>query len=154
LSARKSDKTKKKREAGSIRQSIFVEASPEEVYEALTDPKRHSEFTGSPATGAPRVGGVFTAWEGYITGRHIELQKGKKIVQEWSTSEWPEGHPPSRLEFTMTRKEDGTQLTMFQTSVPAEQVEEYRSGWIENYWDPLREYFSRRKTRKPKSAGK
>jgi activator of HSP90 ATPase len=129
---------------GSIRQTVFLRADPIEVYEALLDPAKHSEFTGSPATGSKRVGSAFTAWDGYITGRYIALEKGKRIVQEWKTTEWPEGYPPSRLEFIVVAKKNGSQLTMKQSSVPAEQVERYRSGWVENYWDPLREYFEKR----------
>jgi uncharacterized protein YndB with AHSA1/START domain len=59
------------------------------------------------------------AWDGYISGKNIELVKGKKIVQEWTT-EWPAGYPPSRLEFTLTVKGGGTQLKMVHSRVPAD----------------------------------
>ena len=136
---------RKSLKVGSIRQTVFVKADPVEVYEALVDPGKHSEFTGSPASGSRRVGGLFTAWDGYITAKNIELEKGKRIVQDWKTSEWPEGYPPSRLEITLAAKKNGTQLTMNQSRVPAEQVEKYRGGWVESYWDPLKEYFSGKK---------
>jgi hypothetical protein len=32
--------------------------------------------------------------------------------------------------------------------VPAEQAEEYRQGWIDNYWDLLKEYFLKKKRSK------
>lgn len=124
---------------------MFLEASPSEIYEALTDPKKHSRFTGSPASGTQRAGREFTAWDGYITGKNIVLQKGKRIVQDWRTSEWPEGYPPSRLELTLSAKGDGTQLLMRQSAVPLEQLDNYRSGWIESYWEPLKAYLSSRK---------
>jgi uncharacterized protein YndB with AHSA1/START domain len=130
---------------GSIRQTIFIQASPDEVYDALVDPKKHSEFTGSPATSEMRVGGKFTAWDDYITGKHLELVRAKKIVQEWKTTEWPNGYPPSRLQFTLSRMKGGTELKMFHSKVPAEQVAEYREGWVESYWDPLKEYFPKKK---------
>ena len=122
-----------------------VNASPAEIYQALMDPKKHAKITGSPASISRNVGGKFTAWDGYIFGKNLELEPGKRIVQEWTTTEWPEGYPPSRLEFVLTKKEGGTQLSMHQTNVPPEQVESYRSGWIENYWDPLKEHFSKKK---------
>ncbi len=104
---------------GTIRQRILIPSiPPEEVYNALIDPKKHSAFTGSRATCDPRPGGKFTAWDKYISGKNLELVKGKKIVQEWKTSEWPEGYPSSILEFTFTRKRGGTELRMVHSKVP------------------------------------
>ena len=87
------------------------------------------------------VGGKFTAWEGYIFGRNLELVRGKKIVQEWSTTEWPEGYPPSRLEITLTKSREGTTLRMVHSRVPASQRADYAQGWKDSYWNPLKEYF-------------
>jgi activator of HSP90 ATPase len=130
-----------------ITQKVVIPASPEEVYDAFIDPKKHAAFTGAEATGDPEVGGEFTAWDGYITGKNVELEKGKRIVQEWSTSEWPEDYPPSRLELTFAKLNGGTELTMVHSKVPASQAEEYRQGWIDNYWDLLKEYFKKKKKR-------
>lgn len=129
---------------GTIEQTVFFDATPEEVYYALLDPKKHSEFTGSPATTSARKGATFTAWEGYITGKNLELVKGKKIVQEWKTTEWPEGYPVSRLELTLSPKKGGTELKMVHSKVPAEQVASYTSGWKSSYWDPLKAYLGKR----------
>ncbi len=128
---------------GEIKQTVLLDASPVEVYEAYTDPKKHSAFTGQEATGAPKVGGKFTAGDGYITGRYVELEKGKKILQEWTTTEWPAGYPPSLLELTVRPKGKKTELTMVHSKVPEEQVEYYAGGWKEWYWGPLKEYFAK-----------
>ena len=127
---------------GKIEQTVFIKASPEDVYDALLNAKKHSAFTGSPAKTNGKVGSEFTAWDGYITGKNLELVKGEKIVQEWETTEWPEGYPRSRLELTLTPKKGGTELKMVHSQVPAEQVEDYRSGWHTSYWDPLKQYFA------------
>lgn len=124
-----------------IRQSRFIPAPPEKVYEAFVNAKRHAAFTGAGATGTAKVGAAFTAWDGYIYGKHLELEKGKRIVQEWSTSEWPAGAPPSRLEFTFEAKAEGCQVKMVQSAVPAEQADRYKKGWIDFYWTPLANYF-------------
>jgi uncharacterized protein YndB with AHSA1/START domain len=127
-----------------IRQTVLLDASPDEVYEAYVDPKKHAEFTGQAATGTPKVGSKFTAGDGYITAKHVELQKGRRIVQEWTTSEWPEGYPPSVLEITVKAKGRRTELTMVHSKVPAEQGEYYAQGWKEFYWEPLKKYLARR----------
>ena len=125
-----------------IKQTEFIPgAKPQEVYDALVDPRKHTEFTGAKATGQAKAGAKFTAWDGYITGKHLQLEPGKRLVQEWSTSEWPANAPPSQLEWTFLRKGDGTEVTMVHSGVPAEQAESYRQGWIDSYWEPLKQYF-------------
>jgi activator of HSP90 ATPase len=127
-----------------IRQRITVHASPIEVYEAYVDAKKHSEFTGSKATFNPTVNGDFTAWNGYIYGKNLELQQGKRIVQEWSTTEWPKNQPPSRLELILKKTRTGTTILVLQSGVPGEQVVEITQGWIDFYWNPLKAYFEKR----------
>jgi activator of HSP90 ATPase len=124
-----------------ITDSVIIAASPEEVYDAYVDAKKHSKFTGSKATGDGKVGGKFTAWDGYIFGKNLILEKGKKIVQEWKTTEWPEGYPPSKLELTLKKVKGGTELSMVHSDVPAEQADDYRQGWIDFYWKTLKAYF-------------
>jgi activator of HSP90 ATPase len=128
-----------------IKQKIILQALPDEVYDALLNPRKHSEFTGSKATGKAKVGAEFTAWDGYISGKNLELEKGKRIIQEWATTEWPEGYPPSRLEFILKEVDGKTELTMIQSNIPAEQEEELKQGWIDYYWEPLKNYFEKRK---------
>ena len=127
-----------------IEQTVFVPARPREVYQALLDPVRHAAFTGQPATGEPVVGGRFTAHGGYIEGEILELVDGEKIVESWSTSGWPEGAPPSRLELTFRPKDGGTELTMVHSEVPIQHADAYESGWVTHYWEPLRRYFEAR----------
>jgi len=124
-----------------IRQKILIPASPEEVYEAFMDAKKHSVFTGSKATCDPKVGGKFTAWDDYISGKNLELEKGKKIVQEWITTEWSEGYPPSKLELTFKKAEGSTEISMVHSGVPAKQAADIKKGWIDFYWEPLKAYF-------------
>ncbi len=126
-----------------IVQKVIIPGTPEEVFEAFIDPVKHSEFTHTETTGSQEVGGEISASDGYITARNLELQKGKKIVQEWSTSEWPEGYPPSLLQLDLKKVEGGTELTMTHSKVPEEQADDYAQGWTDYYWNPLIEYFGR-----------
>ena len=128
-----------------IEQKTLLHALPDEVYDTLLDPRKHSEFTGSKATGKAKVGAKFTAWNGYISGKNLDLEKGKRIVQEWVTTEWPENNPPSRLEFTFKEVDGKTELTMVQSNVPTDQEEELKQGWIDYYWKPLKNYFEKRR---------
>lgn len=109
-----------------IKQTVFIPAKPVQVYDAYINAKKHSDFTGGEATCNPKVGGNFTAWDGYIFGKNLELRKGTKIMQEWTTTDWPKGYPPSILELSFISKDEGTELIMTHSKVPAEQVESYR----------------------------
>ena len=123
-------------------QHVFLKASPAEVFDALVVPKLTSHIIGAECTGAPVVGGKFTAWNNYCFGKHLELVRGEKIVQEWSNTEWPKGAPPSQLEFQLVGVDGGTELTLTHSLMPVEQAESCRQGWIDYYWNPMRAHFS------------
>jgi activator of HSP90 ATPase len=127
-----------------------IPAEAEEVFEAFMDPAKHSEFTGDDASGSSVVGKEFHAYGGYILAKNLELEPGKKIVQEWTTSEWPDGAAPSVLTITLKKTKIGTKLTMVHSKVPEEQSDEYEAGWKEHYWSKLENYFAAKK----KSRGK
>ena len=124
-----------------IEQTHFISAKPVQVYDAIINARKHAEFTGAAATCDSVAGGKFTAWDGYISGTNVELARGRRIVQQWQTSEWPEGYPPSRLVWTFEPKDDGTEVTLVHSDVPEWQAESYRQGWVDYYWTPLKEYF-------------
>jgi len=126
-----------------LKQKVIISAEPDELYEAFIDGKKHSEFTGAKATSDPKIGGKFTAWDGYIFGKHLELEKGKKIVQEWATTEWPKGYPPSIFELKFKKVQGGTEIEMIHSKVPEEQADDYNKGWEDHYWIPLKEYFKK-----------
>jgi|TARA_B100002003_G_scaffold250163_1_gene288589 uncharacterized protein YndB with AHSA1/START domain len=64
-----------------IEQTVTFRTSAHEVYEALMDSARHSQFTDSNCTISREVGGRFSAYDGYIEGVNIELVPDRKIVQ-------------------------------------------------------------------------
>jgi activator of HSP90 ATPase len=134
-----------KSEVTTITQKIIIpKVSPKEVYQAYVDPKKHSEFTDSEATGKPVVGGKFTAWDGYISGRFLELEEGKRVIQEWTSTDFPEGAHPSKLELTFRVVPKGTEIVMVHSNVPKDQEDETAEGWTEFYWEPMKQYFKKK----------
>jgi activator of HSP90 ATPase len=133
-----------KSEVTTITQKIIIpKITPKEVYQAYVDPKKHSKFTDSKATGKPVVGGKFTAWDGYISGKFLELEEGKRVVQEWASTDFPEGSPPSKLELIFRLVPKGTEIEMVHSNVPKDQEDETAEGWTEFYWEPLKQYFKK-----------
>jgi activator of HSP90 ATPase len=103
----------------------------------LMDSKRHTAFTGSEARISRKVGGKFIAYDGSLEGTNLELVPDKKIVQSWRGSDWPEGHY-SKAVFSLKEIDGGTRLTFTQTGVPADLYEDYRQGWHDYYWKPMK----------------
>lgn len=134
----------KKIRTATIRQRVTISAPPDAVYRALTHARQHAAFTEAEATGAARVGARFTAWDGYIEGKHLVLEKARRIVQEWSTTEWPNNAAPSRLEIRLEPKGKGTLLVMVHAGVPASQAASLRQGWKDYYWSLLKTWFARK----------
>ena len=116
---------------GTVRQTITFKAPAHEVYEALMDSKKHSEFTGSQADISREAGGKISVYDGEIEGVNLELVPDKKIVQAWRYNDWPEGHF-SRATFSFREVAGGTRLTFTQTGVPLEFLEDITQGrlWI------------------------
>ncbi len=126
-----------------IRQKVTIPADPMKVYEAYMDAEKHAKFTGSKASSDPKVGGEFTAWDGYISGKNLELEPGMRIVQEWRSSDFPEGYAASRLELTLKDAKGSTELTMVHSGVPVEIAEDIAQGWKDFYWEPMKKYFKK-----------
>jgi activator of HSP90 ATPase len=125
----------------SLRLSTTLNAEPEDVYDAWISGKRHTAMTGGAATSEKRQGGTFTAWDGYISGEHLEFGPGTRILQSWRTTEFPTNAPDSRLEIRLTKAPRGTKITLLQSGIPDGQGEMYAEGWQDHYFDPMNAYF-------------
>src|SRR5262245_15238514 len=104
-----------------IRVSGVVPAAPERIFKAWLNSNEHSAMTGSRATVEPHMGGRFTAWDGYIEGRTLEIEPFRRIGQSWRSSEFPAGHPDSRLEIMFEPSHGGTLITFVHSELPAGQ---------------------------------
>jgi uncharacterized protein YndB with AHSA1/START domain len=132
------------KETTTIKQTVIIpNASPKQVYDAYTDPKKHTEFTGSKTSGKPVAGGKYSAWDGYIFGKYISLVEGKCVVQDWATTDWEKGYAASKLELSFRAVPEGTEVTLTQTGVPKVQAEEFEQGWVDFYWKPLKDHFKK-----------
>jgi uncharacterized protein YndB with AHSA1/START domain len=123
--------------------SATIPSSPEAIYAAWLDGKRHGAMTGAAATGRAKVGATFTAWDGYASGRNLDLDPGKRIVQSWRTTDFAEDDPDSTLVVTLSPVAGGTKVKLTHSKIPDGQPG-YRQGWIDFYFAPMKEYFAGR----------
>ncbi|MCX5974054.1 MAG: SRPBCC domain-containing protein [Coprothermobacterota bacterium] len=127
-----------------IQQTVVIPATtPEEVYDALLDSKTHTALTGSFAKISAKIGGAFTAWDGYISGKNLELEQGRRIVQERVTTGWPKNASPSRVTINLLPIKQGTEISLLQENVPAKDATAYDQGWHDYYWKPMVRFFQK-----------
>ncbi len=124
--------------------SDIIPAQASEIYETWLNSEGHAAMTGSAAQVDGKVGGKFTAWDGYIFGTTLDLTPNQRIVQAWRTSEFPDDAPDSRVEILLEEMEAGTKLTFIHSDMPEGQAESYRQGWDDFYYKPMKEYFGKR----------
>jgi len=125
-----------------IHQEVTIKASAKKVYDALTDAKQFSAFSGgAPAQIDTKAGGSFSCFAGHIIGRNIELVPGKRVVQAWRSVKWGEG-VYSIVRFELSEVGGSTTIVFDQAGFPEEAGPHLESGWAKMYWEPLKAYLA------------
>jgi hypothetical protein len=96
---------------------------------------------GEPAKISRKVGGKFTAWGSHISGFHLALEPGQKIVQAWRATGWWPGHYSIAI-YDIAKTRGGTRLKFTQIGIPPNRYSGHYRGWIETYWTPMKEMFA------------
>jgi uncharacterized protein YndB with AHSA1/START domain len=138
--------------AAAIHQEPVFKATRKRVYEALTDAAQFHKvsllseavLTGMvsnmKATEISReVGGAFSLYGGYLTGRHVELVPNERIVQVWRAGSWDLG-VHSIIRFELVEDGSGTRIRFDHRGFPDERAQHLADGWKGNYWEPLAKY--------------
>ncbi len=123
-----------------FRVSKLIPAAPETIYQAWLSPDLHTKMTGGKAVVSDQVGDEFSAWDGYIKGKNLELQPSLRILQAWRTTEFLDQDPDSLLEITFISEGIGTRVTIRHSDLP-EHGMQYQQGWVDSYFNPMIEYF-------------
>ncbi|MBX3259100.1 MAG: SRPBCC domain-containing protein [Labilithrix sp.] len=126
-----------------IRVSTMVPTAPTTLYLAWLNAEQHSAMTGGVAKIDPQVGGKFTTWNGYISGKLVILDLGRRLVMSWRTTDFPREAPDSRVEVHFEALGGSTRLTVLHTDIPEGQSEKCRESWNEKYFGPMRTFFSK-----------
>ena len=133
-----------------IQQIVHFNAPPEYIYDCLIQSKLHAQFTGEAAHISPIVGGTFTAYGDYISGKNLVLQPGKKIVQQWYCHDLPKNSITEvmfifRHETVIKNKKKsvGTKLNFTHKNIPSSTDADLASGWKDYYWKPLKEFLKK-----------
>lgn len=139
--------------AAAIHQEVVFAASVSRLYRALTVTEEFDRVVrlsaamnsdmkkvlgAAPTAIDARVGGAFSLFGGYVTGRFLELVPDVRIVQAWRAGSWDPGDY-SIAKFALSTQGSGTKLVFDHTGFPGDAAEHLAQGWHINYWEPLAE---------------
>jgi activator of HSP90 ATPase len=124
--------------------SDIIPASPPAIYQAWLDSKAHAAMTGGkPARVAAGLGGGFTVWDGYITGKNLALEPGRRIRQSWRTTKFTAADPDSEIEVVLEPVGAQTRVTVHHRNVPDGHTSYRDGGCQKSYFDPMKLYFAK-----------
>lgn len=117
---------------------IKLDAMPDEVYSALTNPFAIELWSGAPAQMSTEAGSEFELWEGDIAGQNLEFVENEKIVQKWY---FGDVEPESIVTFRIyPRGASKSMLQIDHTNIPDEDYDDIVAGWEEVYIAPLKSF--------------
>jgi activator of HSP90 ATPase len=122
-----------------FKKTFMIHAEPSDVYSAITNPYTIELWSGYPAVMSEEPGSEFSLWDGDITGRNIEFEKDRKVVQEWYF-----GDQEVKSVVTISILSDGgnSAVSVEHTNIPDEEFKGFAEGWKEFYFDAINNFFN------------
>ena len=136
-----------------IKQTYLINATPAEVWRALTDPEMIEAWSDADAEFEPVVGVEYALWDGSIVGEIVEVTPRKKLVQTWQPDNW--GRTDSVVTFTLTPVGKKTRVDLLHENVEAFDYAGTSEGWDLYYLGAIKRMFDTKlakKIRNTKSA--
>ena len=127
----------------SFKTTYVVYASPEKVFEALTDSGIIAAWGGGLAVVEHKKGGKFEMFDGWVKGEVVTFVRGKELGYTWVPSEWKKKTTPSLVVYKLKPHPAGTEIILEHTGLPTEEeANKTESGWVDFVFEPLNEYFT------------
>ena len=122
--------------------SDFIPARAQDIYDAWLSSNGHEKITGGQkAQISAQEGAAFTVWNGYITGRNLTLEPGRRIVQSWRTTKFTAADADSQIEVVLQPATGGTTVTVRHSNVPDGHTSYRDGGWQRSYFEPMKQHF-------------
>lgn len=122
-------------EGGTIEREIEIAASPETVWELLTDPEEATRWMGLTATFELHRGGLYRVevLPGDVArGEFVEIDPPRRLVFTWGWESRGHVVPPgsTTVEFELVPSGEGTTLRFRHRDLPtADSVAKHTRGW-------------------------
>lgn len=121
-----------------LKKHYRIKAGPSEVFAAMTNPFSIELWTGEEAVMSTVAGEEFSLYGGDISGRNLQFEQDRKIVQEWYFGDQKE---PSIVTLSLTPDKYYTRIELLHTNIPDEAFEDMNQGWDDSYFAALKEFF-------------
>lgn len=115
-----------------------IPATPDEIYMALTNPVTMELWTGEVAEMSTEPGSEFSMWEGSISGKNLEFEPNKKIVQQWYFDGQSDN---SIVTIKLHADKGGSSVELRHTNIPDDDFDDMVDGWNNSYFGALAEFF-------------
>jgi activator of HSP90 ATPase len=116
----------------------YIEAEPEEIFLALTNPFTIELWSGTVAKMDAKEGGEFELWGGDICGKNIKIVENKELVQEWYFDEVPE---QSIVTIKLHKHKSGTNVEVKHINIPEDVYDNMKEGWNDFYIGAIKRFF-------------
>ncbi len=123
-----------------IKQSYEINASAEDVFDALVKPEIIEIWSRDEAKMGANIGDTFSLWSGQMFGINLEVVKNKRLVQQWCYDQWDE---PSKVTFTIKAKGKKTIVELLHEDVPEKSLKNIEEGWDSYYLGAIQEMFEK-----------
>jgi uncharacterized protein YndB with AHSA1/START domain len=121
-----------------ITQTHIIDATPAEVFLALTNPLTIELWSGYPAEMEAVENTEFSIFDGDISGRNLKITPDKELVQEWYFGDSDE---QSVVTISLFPLKERTRVELKHVNVPDQVYEEFRVGWKDYYFGGIIKFF-------------
>jgi activator of HSP90 ATPase len=121
-----------------LKKYYIIPAPPMDVYLALTNATTIHLWSGEEAVMSATPDTEFSLWEGSITGKNLEFEADRKIVQQWYFGDQEEA---SIVTIKLHDHKEGTSVELRHTNIPDEDYDDIVAGWDDMYFGALREFY-------------
>lgn len=113
---------------------IMIDASPETIYELLTEPERHRQWNGTSVELDPRPGGVYRVLVGgqyQAAGEFVEVVPNERVVFTfgWDQPDHPIPPGSTRVVYELIPNGDKTLVRLTHRDLPDDAVSDHGEGW-------------------------
>lgn len=129
----------------SLSMTVTLKATPNDVFQALTNPKTIQQWSGQRGRVEAKVGGTFEMFDGWVKGKVLAYDEGKSLAYTWLPDDWPTDTKSSIVRYSFSRTKTGTKIILKHSGFPdAQQRKAHLGGWKEHVFGPLEEHFKGR----------
>ena len=122
-------------------QEIYIDASPEAVFEFFVDAEKLTRWLAVEATTDPRAGGICVQVHAdgdqlgpcTMRGEFLVVERPTRVVFTWGFVEARIGIPvgSSTVEVTLRSENNGTHVRLVHRDLSAAETENHSKGWAE-----------------------